>query len=142
MAAPIVSKIFAADPAKLPKPNTTSPAIRSRPARRGDTPARIVAAPNRISPTRNLDQHDPGDERRTHHAEHHPHASQETALLGLGSLESHHGENERYVRGEHQGPSEHRTLFRIAPEVEQMAEQKQEARRCTGQPASRPDELR
>ena len=34
-----------------------------------------------------------------------------------------------------------RTLFRIAHEVEQMAEQKQEARRCTGQPASGPEEV-
>jgi hypothetical protein len=63
-------------------------------------------------------------------------------MISPAIIESHHGENERYVRGEHQGPSEHRTLFRIAPEVEQMAEQKQEARRCTGQPASRPEELR
>jgi hypothetical protein len=48
-----------------------------------------------------LDQHDPGDERRTHHTEHHPQASQQTAPLGLCSVQRHECEDERYVRCKH-----------------------------------------
>src|SRR5215211_314959 len=50
---PTTSMLRKAEPKNLAAPNTTHPTIKSMPAERGKTPARIVATPNIINPTRN-----------------------------------------------------------------------------------------
>jgi hypothetical protein len=60
----------------------------------------------------------------------------------LCSVKGYESEDEHYVRREDQAPSEHRAVFRVAPEVEKMAQQKQETGRSASKPTPSPDKIR
>ena len=88
-----------------------------------------------------LDQNDARDERRARHAEHHPQDPRDAAPLGLGCVERDEGENQEHVGGEHRARSWHRAVFRIAAEVQHVADQQQDAGGGARQPASRSYEV-
>jgi hypothetical protein len=122
IAAPTTSTASTADPEKLAAANTTSPKIKSRPAHLGNTPARIVAMPNMIKPIANA--RPPSRESAPDRpAPVTASTSAPEAPAILGGVERYQGENEQNVRGEHRARSEHRAVFRIAAEVEDMTEQ-------------------
>src|SRR5215211_6153810 len=62
--------------------------------------------------------------------------------MSLGRVEAYESEDEYEVSREHQDSSKHRAVVRIASQVEKMAEQEQDASRCTSQSAPCPDEVR